>query len=100
MPTEERIMAELDKGSSKFKVGDFAAWKARYEREQDNPRQLFEQISHIAVYMSYDLVDKLRWWEKETLKLSDEEIEKRIPHMASFLDRLKTAYLKFSDIDF
>ena len=93
-------MAELDKETGKYEVGDFAKWKARFEREQDNPRELFEQISHIAVYMSYDLVDKLRWWEKETLKQSDEEIEKRIPHMAAFLDSLKKAYLEFSDIDF
>lgn len=97
---EERIMAEMDKETTRYQVGDFAQWKARYEKERENPRQLFEQVSHIAVYMSYDLIDKLRFYEKETLKLTDEEIEKRVPHMAKFLDKLKTAYLQFSDVDF
>lgn len=73
--------------------------KRRYEAGQDSPRELFEQISHIAIYLSYDLIDKLRFWEKETLKLSDEEIDRRIPHLSAFLDRLRTAYESFADVD-
>jgi hypothetical protein len=63
------------------------------------PRETFKQVSHIAVCMAYDLVDKLRWLEKDTLTLSDEEIAERIPHVSALLDRLKTAYLDFSDVD-
>jgi len=79
-------------------------WKERYEAEDadepENPKQLFKQVSHIALYLSYDLIDKLRWWEKDTLQLSDDEIEKRLPHMARLLDKLKVAYLEFSDVEF
>ena len=60
---------------------------------------LFSQISHIAITLSYDLIDKLRYWEKETLKLPDDEIEKRLGHAAVLLDRLKKAYLQFADTD-
>jgi len=78
---------------------DLDELKKRYEAGQDSSRELFEQISHIAIYLSYDLIDKLRFWEKETLKLSDEEIDRRIPHMSAFLDRLRTAYDSFTDVD-
>ena len=83
-------------------LAEHAEWKARYGDEQqevENPRELFKQVSHIALYLSYDLIDKLRFWEKETLSLSDEEIEKRIPHMSIFLDELKSTYLHFVDVD-
>jgi hypothetical protein len=64
-----------------------------------DPRTTFRQVSSIAVCMSYDLIDKLRWFEKETLKLSDEEINERLPHVTGFLDQLRDAYLGFSDVD-
>ena len=80
-------------------VEDLDELKKRYEAGQDSPRELFEQISHIAIYLSYDLIDKLRFWEKETLKLSDEEVDQRIPHLSAFLDRLRTAYDSFTDVD-
>jgi len=63
------------------------------------PAQLFEQMSHIAITLSYDLVDKLRYWEKETLEMSDADIEKRLGHMAVFLERLKKAYVDFAETD-
>ena len=69
------------------------------ETAAQDPRAMFKQVSNIAVCMTYDLIDKLRWFEKETLKLSDDEIRERIPHMAGFLDQLKDAYLEFSDVD-
>jgi hypothetical protein len=72
---------------------------ARHNLDNRDPRELFEQISHIGVCMSYDLIDKLRWYEKETAKLPPAEIEKRLPHMAGFLEQLKIAYLQFSDLD-
>lgn len=74
-------------------------WKERYESADSDPRELFKQVSHIAIYLSYDLIDKLRYWEKETLKLTDEQVEERLPHLATFLDRLKAAYVDFSDVD-
>ncbi len=69
------------------------------ESNDNTPAQLFEQMSHIAITLSYDLVDKLRYWEKETLEMSDEEIEKRLGHMAVFLERLKKAYVDFAETD-
>ena len=49
----------------------------RGESKDHTPAQLFEQMSHIAITLSYDLVDKLRYWEKETLEMSDDDIEAR-----------------------
>jgi len=69
------------------------------ESGDHTPAQLFEQISHIAITLSYDLVDKLRYWEKETMEMSDEEIEKRLGHMAVLLERLKKAYVGFAETD-
>ncbi len=69
------------------------------ESVDHTPAQLFEQMSHIAITLSYDLVDKLRYWEKETLEMSDAEIEKRLGHMAVFLERLKKAYVDFAETD-
>ena len=82
------------------RMGEFAGWKEGNESEEREPKEVFKQLSHIAISMSFDLIDKLRFFEKETLKLSDEEIETRIPHMAAFLEELKTAYLDFAEVDF
>ena len=95
-------MAEKD--DEKDHLRQLEEWKERYEAddgdEPESPKQLFKQVSHIALYLSYDLIDKLRWWEKDTLQLSDDEIEKRLPHMSNLLDKLKVAYLEFSDVEF
>jgi hypothetical protein len=77
----------------------FEGWKERQASGDETAKELFRQISHIAVYLSYDLIDKLQFWEKETLQLPDDEIDKRIPHMSKFLEELKTAYETFSDVD-
>ena len=74
-------------------------WKQRREAGTESPREMFVQISHIAQFMSHDLLDKIQWWEKETLKLSDEEIDERIPHMSVFLEQLRQAYETFSNVD-
>lgn len=71
----------------------------QHESSDHTPAQLFEQMSHIAITLSYDLVDKLRYWEKETLEMSDDEIEQRLGHMAVFLERLKKAYVDFAETD-
>ena len=78
---------------------EYSEWKKLYESEERNPREMFEQVSRIALLMAFDLIDKLRWWEKSTLELSDEEIAKRLPHTAAFLDKFRAAYLEFGDAD-
>jgi len=89
-----------EKDKERDGLAEAAEWKEQYGSDDaENPRELFKQVSHIALYLSYDLIDKLRFWEKETLNLSDEEIEKRLPHMSIFLDELKSTYVHFSDID-
>ena len=83
----------------KQSLEQYAEWKKRYDSGDETARELFSQISHISLLLCYDLIDKLRYWEKETLAHSDEEIDKRLQHMSKFLDRLKTAYLSFADVD-
>lgn len=91
-------MSDKENGRS---IEELAEWKERLESSDDeDPREMFTQVSRIALSISYDLIDKLRYWEKETLKLSDEEVEQRLPHMAAFLERLKTAYVEFAEVDF
>jgi len=80
-------------------AGNYEDWKQRREAGGEAPKEMFRQISHIAQFMSHDLLDKIQWWEKETLKLSEEEIDKRIPHMSVFLEQLKLAYETFSDVE-
>ena len=91
-------MDEQDADRLKF-LREHDEWKQRYEASDQTAKELFQEVSHITLNLTYDLIDKLRWWEKETIKLPDEEIEKRLKHMAVFLDSLKTAYLTFAEID-
>ena len=67
--------------------------------EKQTPKELFQQVSNIALCMSFDLIDKIRYWEKESLSLPEQDIQKRIPHIARCLERLKVAYLEFSDTE-
>ena len=78
---------------------DLAGIKEQPAPADHTPAQLFAQMSHIAITLSYDLVDKLRYWEKETLEMSEDDIEKRLGHMAVLLDRLKKAYVDFAETD-
>ena len=86
-----------EKGAEPFE--EYSDWKQSYEDGAVEPRESFRRVSHIALSVSYDLLDKLRFYEKETMKLPDEEIEKRLPHMVAFLDLLGVAYDEFSDVD-
>ena len=79
---------------------DYADWQRRYESGEEHPRELFQQVSRIAQYMSYDLIDKLQYWEKETLKLSDEEVAERVKHVSRCLKQLQSAYVQFAETDF
>jgi len=86
-----------NKGAEPF--AEYSEWKQEYANGAVEPRESFRRVSNIALCVSYDLLDKLRFYEKETMKLPPEEIEKRIPHMVEFLDLLGTAYDEFSDVD-
>jgi len=68
--------------------------------EELSPKERFAKTSHIGLLMAYDLIDKLRYWEKETLKLPDDEVPVRLEHLAKSVDQLRDAYLTFSDLDF
>ena len=91
---------EETSGSEQDSLEQYSDWKERPSEDDDDPRELFRKANHIALCISYDAIDKLRWWEKETLKLDEDEVAKRLPHMSEVLDQLKTAYVTFSDIDF
>lgn len=64
-----------------------------------SPKEKFRKTSHIALLMAYDLIDKLRYWEKETLELPDEQIEERQEHLVASIEQLRVAYLDFTDLD-
>jgi len=94
MTEDSRPKSELDPDEKLAELG------RSVESGQLSPKEAFEKTSHIAQLISYDLIDKLRFWEKETLKLSDEEITLRLSHLARSVDSLRAAYLTFSDLDF
>ena len=70
-------MADRDDEGS---IEQYEELKKQLESGERPPQELFRQISQIAILISYDMVDKLRYWEKETLKLPDEEVGKRLEH--------------------
>jgi len=105
-PPDHRIIARVVQRRSAMKEQDKIALqdgpqplKEQCESNDHTPAELFEQMSHIAITLSYDLVDKLRYWEKETLEMSDEGIEQRLGHIAVLLERLKKAYVDFAETD-
>ena len=72
----------------------------RQADDELTPRQRFERMSRIALLLGYDLIDKLRYWEKETAKLSDDQIAKRLDELAGSVEKLREAYLAFSELEF
>lgn len=62
-------------------------------------REHFEKTSRIGLLMAYDLIDKLRYWEKETLELPEERITARLDHLVRSVEQLRAAYLVFSEPD-
>ena len=94
---EEETRGDRSQENQSEKYDD---WKQRYEKGHENPAELFQQVSRIAQYMSYDLIDKLQYWEKETLKQPNDEIERRIKHVSRCLAELQSAYVRFSETDF
>ena len=63
------------------------------------PAEKFRKTTHIALLIAYDLIDKLRYWEKETVKLPVEQIERRQEHLVASIEQLRVAYLDFPDLD-
>ena len=63
------------------------------------PKQRFDRITRIALLLGYDLMDKLRYWEKETSKLSDDQLSKRLEPLTASVEKLREAYLSFSDLE-
>jgi hypothetical protein len=96
---DDKDRDETGAGQEQSPFEEYAEWKKGRGGPGEPPRERFRKLSHISVCMTYDLIDKLRWYEKETMKRTDAEIDERIPHMIAFLDRLRTAYLEFSEVD-
>ena len=65
-----------------------------------SPKERFQKTTNIGLLMAYDMIDKLRFWEKETIKLPDDKIVKRLDHLISSVEQLRVAYLDFADPDF
>ena len=91
-------MTDKDKDQPKGSLEQHDEWKEGQDAEGENPREMLRRISQVALVMSFDLIDKLRWLEKEAANLSDEEVEERVRLMATFTNHLRTAYLEFSDV--
>jgi hypothetical protein len=77
---------------------DYEEWKQTHASQ--TPREVFEEMHKVSLSLAYDLIDKLRWFEQDTAKQPDEEIEKRVQHMALFLENFRKSYLAFAEIDF
>ncbi len=78
---------------------ELEAWKQQCAAGEISAPDTFKKISNIAVLMSYDMIDKLRFLEQETLKLPEEQIVERVEHMTGFVERLRTAYLSLGETD-
>ena len=63
-----------------------------------SPKEHFEKTSRIGLLMAYDLIDKLRYWEKHTLDMPAEEVEKRLDHLVKSVESLRETYLAFADL--
>ena len=69
------------------------------ENGELSPKERFQKTSNIALLLTYDLIDKLRYWEKETLDLPDEEVADRLAHLTRSVEQLREAYLTFTEVD-
>jgi len=62
------------------------------------PKDQFEQTTKIGLLMAYDLIDKIRYWEKETMEMPEEVVVERLDHLVSSVEELRTAYLSFAEM--
>ncbi len=59
---------------------------------------MFQKNSKVAVLMCYDMIDKLRYWEKETLELQEDQIGERSEQLVGFVEQLRAAYLDLPEL--
>ncbi len=88
-------MAEHDDDTQR----QYESWKEDSDAGERPPRELFSQVTNVAVLLCYDMVDKLRWLEKDTLQRDEDEIRARLEHMTRTMEQLRSAYLTFADVD-
>jgi len=94
MPEDPRPESDFDPEAQLSALG------RSLEAGEFGAKEAFEKTSHVAQLMAHDLIDKLRFWEKHTLQLTEDEITLRLSHLARSVDSLRAAYLTFSDLDF
>jgi len=87
-PEDDSPVGQLDELERSAETGDMS------------PKEQFQKTSHIALLLTYDLIDKLRYWEKVTLDLPDDEIAERLDHLTRSVAQLRDAYLNFTELDF
>ena len=80
-------------------IEEFEEWKRHAESGDISPKETYDKISNIALLLSYDLIDKLRYLEKEVSELDDDAVVERVAHMTQFVDKLRSAYLDFAETE-
>lgn len=73
--------------------------KESADRGELAPKEHFRRVANVGALLAYDLVDKLRYWEKETLALPEDEVAERLDHLVGSVEQLRAAYLAFADLD-
>ena len=48
--------------------------------------------------MAYDLIDKLRYLEKEALELPEDQVKERQELLVASIEQLRVAYLDLADL--
>ena len=64
-----------------------------------SPQERFRKTTHIALLMAYDLIDKLRYLEKEVPELPEEQVKERQEYLVASIEQLRVAYLELADLD-
>ncbi len=65
---------------------------------ENTAKGMFQKNSKVAVLMCYDMIDKLRYWEKETLDLPGDQIGERSEQLVGFVEQLRAAYLDLPEL--
>ena len=93
-------MGDKSKGShGGGPIGEHDELKERASRGELTPKEHFRRVANVGALLAYDLIDKLRHWEKETLELTDDEIAGRLDHLTRSVEDLRAAYLAFAELD-
>lgn len=78
----------------------YEAWKRGEDAGHLSAEERLKATVNIAVLLSYDLIDKLRFLEKEAAGKPAAEIEAHREQTARLLGQLRAAYLSFADEGF